>query len=83
VCGFSDGGPPHLCARSLSQPPLRLSRRAYAGREAEKPNASVAAQILCNCLHQSVHKEETCGLGGGGGCPARGGCVKDDTCLYF
>ncbi len=74
-----DGGPPRLCARSLSRPPLRL---AYAGREAEKPNASVATQILSRRLHQPVHKEEACGLGGGGRCPACGGCVKVDAGLY-
>jgi hypothetical protein len=51
-----DGGPPRLCARSLSPPPLRLSRRAYAGREAEKPNAPMPTQILGRRLHQSVHK---------------------------
>ncbi|MFZ8842267.1 MAG: hypothetical protein ACO2PM_25725 [Pyrobaculum sp.] len=54
-----DGSPPRLCAWRLSQPPLRL---VYAGREAEKPNASVATQILGRRLHQSVHKEETCGV---------------------
>ncbi len=54
--------PPGVCARRLSQPPLRL---VYAGREAEKPNASAATQILGYCLYQPVHKEEACGLGGG------------------
>ncbi len=77
-----DGGPPRLRARSLSQPPLRLSRRAYAGREAEKPNASVATQIRGYGLYQSVHKEEACGPGGSGKCPACGGCVKVDAGLY-
>ncbi len=37
----------------LSRPPLRL---AYAGREAEKPNASVATQIRGRRLHQPVHE---------------------------
>jgi hypothetical protein len=52
----------------LSQPSLRLT---YAGREAEKPNASVATQILSHRLHQPVHKEETCGV-----------CVGFDAGLY-
>jgi hypothetical protein len=50
--------------------------------EAEKPNAPMSAQILGNCLHQSVHKEEACGPGGSGKCPACGGCVKVDAGLY-
>jgi len=77
-----DGGPPRLCARSLSQPSLRLSRRAYAGREAEKPNAPMPTQILGRRLHQPVHNEKACGLGGSGKCLACGGCVKVDAGLY-
>jgi len=39
--------------RRRLRPPLRL---VYAGREAEKPNASVAAQILSHRLRQPVHE---------------------------
>jgi len=45
----------------LSPPPLRLPRRAYARREAEKPYASVMAQVFGHRLHQSVHKRRRAG----------------------
>ena len=52
--------PLRLCAWRRLRPPLRLSWRAYARRETEKPNAPVAAQV-CGCrLRQPVHE----------GCPA-------------
>jgi len=47
--------------RRPSRPPLRLPRRAYAGREAEKPYASVAAHVFGHRLHQSVHKRRRAG----------------------
>ena len=75
-----DGGPPpRLCAGcGWGHGALYDFHSAYFGeyvqpppreveRDAEKPHASVPAQVGGYRLYKPVHKEEVCGPGGGAG----------------
>ena len=92
---LSDGGdcpPPGVCPRRGWRHDAHCDLHgAYFGEyvqppprevegEAEKPHASVPAEVFGDGVYQPVHKEEVCGPGGGAvwveaGCPVCGGCA--------